>query len=128
MAFSGRLNFIIGNPRRTLMRNALWMPRRMAEAAAILLAIAAVPAAQAASPPPLTSLCASCHGANGISTNPTFPNLAGQKAGYIAYAIQQYQTHQRLGAQASIMAGVAGQLTADDIKALAAYYASLSAP
>jgi len=110
------------------MRNALSTPRRMPAAAAILLAIAAAPAAQAASPPALTSLCASCHGANGISANPTFPNLAGQKEGYIAYALGQYQTHQRLGAQAGIMAGVAAQLSADDIKAVAAYYASLNAP
>jgi hypothetical protein len=65
--------------------------------------------------------------ANGISPYPTFPNIAGQKEGYIAYALRQYQTHQRLGAQANIMTGVATQLNADDIKALAAYYASLSA-
>ncbi len=84
------------------------------------------PVAQAASPPALAGLCASCHGDNGISPYPTYPNLAGEKEGYIAYALRQYQTHQRLGAQANIMAAVAAQLTADDIQALAAYYASLS--
>ncbi len=108
------------------MHDALSNLRRMTGAAAILLAI--TPAAQAASPPALAGLCASCHGANGISPYPTFPNIAGQKEGYIAYALRQYQTHQRLGAQANIMAGVAGQLSAADINALAAYYASLTAP
>ena len=98
---------------------------RLLAGAAIVLAIAA-PAAQAASPPALVGLCASCHGPNGISTNPTFPNIAGQKEGYIAYALRQYQTHQRLGSQASIMVGVAGSLNAGDIQALAAYYASLN--
>jgi cytochrome c553 len=95
---------------------------------AAALLIMAAPLARAASPPALAGLCASCHGANGISPYPTFPNIAGQKEGYIAYALRQYQTHQRLGAQADIMAGVAAQLSADDIKALAAYYASLNAP
>jgi cytochrome c553 len=113
------------------MRNARPRPHLIAHliagAAAMLLAIGAAAPAQAASPPALASLCASCHGGNGISPYPTFPNIAGQKEGYIAYALRQYQTHQRLGAQANIMTGVATQLNADDIKALAAYYASLSA-
>ena len=29
------------------------------------------------------AVCAACHGADGISTGPTFPNLAGQKEAYI---------------------------------------------
>jgi cytochrome c553 len=96
----------------------------LASLAALLLG---AQAAQAASPPALAGLCASCHGENGVSPYPTYPNLAGQKEGYIAYALHQYQTHQRLGAQANIMAAVAAQLNADDIQALAAYYASLGA-
>jgi cytochrome c553 len=107
------------------MRVAL-SPHRLIAGAAILLGLVAAPMAQAASPPALAGLCASCHGQNGISPYPAYPNLAGQKEGYIAYALQQYQTHQRLGAQAGIMSAVAGQLSTDDIKALAAYYASLS--
>jgi cytochrome c553 len=101
----------------------LWL---FAGMAASLSGLAASPAAYAASPPALAGLCASCHGQNGVSPYPTYPNIAGQKEGYIAYALGQYQTHQRLGAQAGIMAAVAGQLSAADIKALAAYYASLS--
>ena len=111
------------------MRDRLSRFRPIPGVAAIVLAIVmaiAAPVAQAASPPAMTGLCASCHGQNGISLNPTFPNIAGQKAGYIAYALRQYQTHQRLGTQASIMQSVAGSLTAADIQALAAYYASLN--
>ena len=108
------------------MRDATLRPRTIAGAIAVVAGMAAAPAALA-SPPALAGLCASCHGANGISPYPTYPNIAGQKEGYIAYALRQYQTHQRLGAQANIMAAVAGQLSAGDIKALATYYASLSA-
>ncbi len=108
------------------MHDARSKPRLMAGVAAILFGLVAAPVAQAASPPALASLCASCHGQNGISPYPTFPNIAGQKEGYIAYALRQYQTHQRLGSQAGIMSGIAGQLSADDINALAAYYASLN--
>ena len=108
------------------MQDAIFKCRTIAGAVAMLVGLAAAPAAFA-SPPALAGLCASCHGTNGISPYPTYPNIAGQKEGYIAYALRQYQTHQRLGSQASIMAAVAGQLSADDIKALATYYASLSA-
>ena len=74
----------------------------------------------------LATVCASCPGNNGVSPYPVYPNLAGQKEAYLAYALHQYQGHQRLGAQADIMSGIAARLSADDIKALAAYYASLS--
>ncbi|RME17068.1 MAG: cytochrome c4, partial [Bdellovibrio sp.] len=30
-----------------------------------------------------TTVCAACHGANGISSNPLWPNLKGQKEQYI---------------------------------------------
>jgi cytochrome c553 len=86
----------------------------------------AATAASAASPPALAGLCSSCHGAAGISPYPTYPSIAGQNAGYLAYALQQYKAHQRLGAQAGIMAAVAAQLAPSDIQALAAYYASLA--
>jgi cytochrome c553 len=82
--------------------------------------------AQAAPAPAKAAICASCHGADGHAPYPTFPNIAGQNAGYIAYALGQYQQHQRLGTQADTMSGIAAQLTPDDIKALALYYASLT--
>jgi cytochrome c553 len=91
--------------------------------AALCTALAAT-AAQAAAPAKVV-LCASCHGDGGHSPYPTFPNLAGQQAGYIAYAIGQYQRHQRLGAQADTMSGIAAQLSTAEIQQLAAYYASL---
>ena len=37
------------------------------------------------------TLCAGCHGPNGISVNPLWPNLAGQKAAYIEKAMRDYK-------------------------------------
>lgn len=68
------------------------------------------------------TLCAGCHGPTGISTNPLWPNLAGQKAEYLAKTMRDYQSGQR---QDPNMTALAGTLSAEEISALAAYYASL---
>lgn len=65
--------------------------------------------------------CAACHGAEGNSTNPIFPNLAGQQATYIVHALKEYQNGNRKNA---IMAGFAGPLSDQDRKDLAAYFSS----
>lgn len=70
-------------------------------------------------------VCAACHGANGIAMIPTYPNLAGQNAGYISAALNAYKSGQRTGGQAAIMAGMAAPLSDADIANLAAYYSSL---
>jgi cytochrome c553 len=66
--------------------------------------------------------CAACHGGNGISTNPIWPNLAGQKAPYIVSQLKAFKSGERKNA---IMAGMAGALSEADMENLAAYYASL---
>jgi cytochrome c553 len=67
-------------------------------------------------------MCASCHGAAGISPSEAFPNLAGQKATYTATQLKAFKTGTRAN---PIMAGMANPLTDADIDNLAAYYASL---
>jgi len=37
------------------------------------------------------SVCAACHGENGVSVSPAFPNLAGQDSQYLALAIRDYK-------------------------------------
>ncbi|KAA3632403.1 MAG: cytochrome c4, partial [Proteobacteria bacterium] len=37
------------------------------------------------------AVCAGCHGPNGISTNPMWPNLAGQKDQYLVKAMKEYR-------------------------------------
>jgi cytochrome c553 len=72
-----------------------------------------------------STVCASCHGANGIAIAPTYPNLAGQNEAYLASALQAYKKKERKGAMAALMQGQAAGLSDDDINNLAAYYASL---
>lgn len=66
--------------------------------------------------------CAGCHGTNGISNNPMWPNLAGQKQAYLASALQMYRDGRRKNA---MMNAMAKNLSDADIANLAAYYASL---
>ncbi len=66
--------------------------------------------------------CAACHGANGVSPSPEFPNLAGQYADYLEKALQHYKGGKRKN---PIMAGQVANLDARDMADLAAYYASL---
>lgn len=69
-----------------------------------------------------SAVCAACHGAEGVSAIDIYPNLAGQKEGYLASQLQHFRDGERDNA---IMAPMAKPLSDDDIADLAAYYASL---
>jgi cytochrome c553 len=67
--------------------------------------------------------CASCHGTQAISSNDSWPNLAGQNAAYLVRILGAYKS----GAQTDVMmSSVANTLSDQDIQNLAAYYASLA--
>ncbi len=66
--------------------------------------------------------CAGCHGADGISTQPVFPNLKGQKEEYLKIALKAYKDGTRTN---SLMQGMASGLSDEDINNLAAYFSSL---
>lgn len=69
----------------------------------------------------LSQTCASCHGVDGNSTIPTNPILAGQYESYIIRALSDYKS----GARSNpVMAGFAAGLSMQDMKDLAAYFAS----
>lgn len=68
-----------------------------------------------------TQICAACHGADGNSPGAAFPNLAGQHAAYIANQLANFKSGARKDPQMSPMA--AG-LSEQDMKNVAAYYAS----
>jgi cytochrome c553 len=72
-----------------------------------------------------SAVCAACHGADGISAAPIYPNLHGQKEAYLVSSLKAYKANQRQGGMAVIMAGQAAALSDDDIANLAAYYSSL---
>ncbi|MFC6441443.1 cytochrome c [Bowmanella sp. JS7-9] len=69
------------------------------------------------------AVCAACHGANGISQIPMYPNLAGQKEQYLQLQLKAFRSGERKNA---IMSGQAAALSDADIDNLAAYFASLN--
>jgi cytochrome c553 len=69
------------------------------------------------------TVCAACHGANGVSVSPRVPNLAAQRAGYIAKQLKAYRSKKR---KHGIMSGLVGSLSDATFGDVAAYYASLS--
>lgn len=88
-----------------------------------IVAAAATVAGNAAAGKQRAAGCASCHGANGISPNDTWPNLAGQHAAYLARILAAYKS----GAQKDVaMTPIAQPLSDADVQNLAAYYGSLS--
>ena len=67
--------------------------------------------------------CIACHGANGISQIPMYPNLAGQKEQYLVLQLKAFRDGTRKN---MVMAPMAANLSDDDIADLAAYYAGLN--
>jgi cytochrome c553 len=67
-----------------------------------------------------STTCAACHGANGVSVSPDFPNLAGQYEDYLETAMRHYKVGKRKNA---IMQGQVANLSARDMSDLAAFYA-----
>ena len=66
--------------------------------------------------------CAGCHGPEGVSSNPMWPNLAGQKEGYMVKQIKAFRDGTRTD---PMMGPMAKPLSDADIDNLAAYYSSL---
>lgn len=67
-------------------------------------------------------ICAACHGADGISLIPMYPNLKGQKAQYLEKQLKAFKDGTR---KDPVMAPMAMPLTDADIANVAAYYESL---
>ncbi|MGH8175028.1 MAG: c-type cytochrome [Steroidobacter sp.] len=63
--------------------------------------------------------CVACHGVNGNSTNPLWPNLAGQHPQYVDKQLHAFKSGAR---QDPLMTPMAMTLSEDDIADLAAYY------
>ena len=99
---------------------------------AALLAVSA-PAALAETPKPdlaraeqlVTTVCAACHGAKGMSPIPTNPHLAGQHPAYIANQLANFKSGAR---QNAIMSGMAAILSPQDMVSVAAYFSQQTPP
>ena len=81
---------------------------------------------QLAAQPEKAAMCAGCHGASGVSMNPDWPSIAGQNANYLAKQLRDYKEGKTRNAP--IMSPLVAAFTDDDIRELAAYYASLPLP
>lgn len=88
---------------------------------ALLFASSSVMAADAAAGKAKSVICAACHGANGISMSPIWPNLAGQKEMYLAKQIKAFRDGTR---KDPTMAPMVAGLSDADIANLAAYYSA----
>ena len=67
------------------------------------------------------AVCGACHGADGNSTIPQYPILAGQNARYIYLQLRDFNKKRR---QDPLMSPMAASLSARDMLDLAAYYST----
>ena len=88
----------------------------------LLTASVSMAAGDAAAGKAKSATCAGCHGARGISANPLWPNLAGQKDAYLAKQLKAFRDG---GRSDPMMTPMSKPLSDADIDNLAAYYASL---
>ena len=99
--------------------------RRITILAALAISLICVTSAAFAGNPQAgqekAQICEACHGLDGKSVLPEYPNLAGQHESYLAKALKDYRSGLR---QNAIMAGFVANLTDQDIEDLAAWYAS----
>jgi len=97
---------------------------RMLVAAALLAAIPTttlLAKGDAGSGKQKAQVCEACHGPDGKSVAPTYPNLAGQHESYLIKALADYRAGRRSN---PIMAPMAANLSDQDIEDLAAWFAS----
>jgi cytochrome c553 len=71
--------------------------------------------------PIVDKVCGACHGADGNSTSPTYPSLAGHHPEYLAKQLNEFKSGARKNAT---MAPNVTNLTAQDMANLAAYYSA----
>jgi cytochrome c553 len=72
--------------------------------------------------------CGTCHGVNGRSVSPTFPNLAAQTAPYIEAQLHAFKDQTRADPDAqAYMWGMAAPLSDATISGLATYFSQQSA-
>lgn len=92
--------------------------------ACLLLAASAAEAADSSAALELVRReCSTCHGPQGVSTSPTFPNLAAQTPQYLEAQLKAFRDRSRADPHAqAFMWGMAAQLTDATIKDIAEYF------
>lgn len=72
--------------------------------------------------PEKAGICASCHGALGVSNYDLWPNIAGQKQGYLLRQLNAFRDGSR---EDPWMTPMATPLSDDEIKELADFFSAL---
>ena len=93
-------------------------------AIALLSAVCSAPAFAGGDPAAgkeKSAVCAGCHGVDGNSSIGANPRLAGQYESYLYHALKEYKEGRR---QSLLMAGMVANLSDEDLKDLAAYFAN----
>ena len=89
--------------------------------ASLILSANAAAAGDAAAGKAKAAVCGACHGPDGNSPNPLWPNLAGQKPAYIVKQLKDFKSGAR---KDPVMAPMAVPLSPQDMENLAAFFAS----
>jgi cytochrome c553 len=92
---------------------------------AALICGSAAYAADAAAGKETAEMCAGCHGENGISQTENIPSLAGQPDQFLQWQLVFFRGGARKNEQ---MQPIAEQIGNEDVRALGAYFASLTPP
>lgn len=67
--------------------------------------------------------CFVCHGADGMAKVPEAPDLAGQNAGYLVKALNDYRSGKR---ENEVMSMMAKNLSDDDVALVAGYFSGIA--
>ena len=111
---------------RQLKNLRFWAAVAVALVAPVAVAQGVVKGDPAKAQPIVTQVCVACHAVDGNSAIPANPNLAGQHPEYTYKQLRNFKSQGGKPAERSngVMAGMVANLTDDDMKNLAVYFAA----
>ena len=104
-----------------LMAGASGLTKKTGVMAPVNDAVVVAPADTAALAREKAIVCAACHGEDGNSPNGAYPILAGQTSRYLYLQLKDYKEGRR---KDPVMSAMAVNLSKEDLRALADYFAS----
>lgn len=119
-----RIPRAIGNPLKSIFAAGVSMKSGILFATAVTLALAmgvSRAAGDAAAGQAKAAACVACHGMDGNSNGPEWPNLAGQHASYIVKQLKAFKAGERSN---PLMSPQAQALSEQDMEDVAAYFSS----
>lgn len=111
---------------RQLKNLRFWAAVAVALVAPVAVAQGVVKGDLAKAQPIVTQVCVACHAVDGNSAIPANPNLAGQHPEYTYKQLRNFKSQGGKPAERSngVMAGMVANLSDDDMKNLAVYFAA----